>query len=370
LNGTWKEDEIALLLRIKNSAEGVSWAEIAEQIPGRSSEGCRKTYSRLLSNVESNEEIEETETDELDPLDILRDPIDWRRRLEVAEEVQQIRNVDNFTVPIAEITVITDKPFGVWFTADWHLGSVGTDMKLWREHINRFFAIENLRMLLLGDMIANIATHKFRLPVFQQLISPEEQGRVIGSILLQLVQENKLLGVVLTEEHDQRDARDTGVSFLREIVRPMRNHIPFLDNRGQMLLWVGPDKDHLICYVIHCCHKTRYYSFLNALHAPNREARLSIPANVIATAHTHRPAMGVYNWFQETQDVLEFAKSPVILGGEVFCIVCGTYERNAQYGNQQYGPLPVPSIQGLVFDPFKRNIEMARSFEAMEKLLK
>ena len=373
-NSVWttEEDELLLSLRRQEEDSDLSWKRVADSVPGRSAESCRKRYGRLGVQEESGVYNIGLSLDEpvVDPLDILRDPIDWHERLEVAESVQRIRKADDFTVQIADRVIITDKPFGLWFTADWHLGSIGTDMKAWREHMKRFFSIDNLSMFLVGDMIANIATHRFVLPVFQQLLTPEEQGRVIGNVLLDLVLKEKLEAVVLTEEHDQRDARDTGVSFLREIVRPMRTKIPFLDNRGDVIFWIGPDKDNLIGYVIHACHKSRYNSFLNALHAANREARLSIPGNVIVTAHTHRPAMGVYNWFQETHDVLQHAKQSIVLGGEVFCVQLGTYERNAQYSRQQYGSLPEPKVQGLVFNPFERKIEMANSFNSLEKLLK
>ena len=366
----WATEEDALLIGLRQGTKDVLWEKIAENIPGRSAEACRKRWARIKAGQSQEEDFEVYESIVVDPLEILRDPINWDERLKVAEEVQRIRKADDFTVAIADRIIITDKPFGLWFTADWHLGSVGTDMKLWREHMKRFFSIDNLSMFLVGDMIANIAVHKFVLPVFQQLMTPEEQGRVIGNVLLDLVLKEKLEAVVLTEEHDQRDARYSGVSFLREIVRPMRTKIPFLDNRGDVILWVGPDKDHLIGYVIHACHKSRYNSFLNALHAANREARLSIPGNVIVTAHRHRPAMAMYNWFQELHDVLKFANSSIVLGEEVYCVQCGTYENDIQYSNQFYGSLPEPKVQCLVFDPFERKIEMAGSFEAVEKLLK
>jgi len=354
----WTPEEDAQLIRIH--AEGIwSWPEIADQLAGRTPESCRKRLPRI--DLDDDMVI--------DPQAVLKDAVTWQERLDVAKSVQRIRKTDELTVPIAERTIITDKPFGIWFTADWHLGSVGTDMETWERHIARFFEIGNLSMFMVGDMIANIATHKFVLPVFQQVMTPEEQGLLIGSILRDLVDRKKLEAVVLTEEHDQRDARMSGVSFLRQIVRPLKTKIAFLDNRGQVIFWIGPDKDHLIAYVVHACHKSRYNSFLNALHAPSREARLDIMANVVVTAHTHRPAMGWYNWMQGLHDVLKFADQDIILGEEVFCIQCGTYEQDAQYGKQQYGSLPPPKVQGLVFNPHERNIEMAKSFGAMERLL-
>jgi len=337
-----------------------SWESVADNMADRTAEGCRKRFHRL----EPDDDLV------VDAAEVLTDEVTWQERLSVAKSVQRIRKGDELTAPIAERTIITDKPFGIWFTADWHLGSVGTDMDTWQQHMARFFGIDNLSMFLVGDMIANIATHKFVLPVFQQVMTPEEQGLLIGSILKDLVDRKKLEAVVLTEEHDQRDARMSGVSFLRQIVRPLKSKIAFLDNRGQVIFWIGPDKDNLIAYVVHACHKSRYNSFLNALHASSREARLDIMANVVVTAHTHRPAMGWYNWMQGLHDVLQFADQDIILGEEVFCIQCGTYEQHAQYGLQMYGSLPTPKVQGLVFDPHKRNIEMAKSFDAMEKLLK
>lgn len=359
-------DEDELLVRLREGTDPPpTWEQIATRI-GRTAVACKARYYKLKSP-----EVASTRTAssaDVDPFAILRGPLDWRERLTVAEQQQSIISSDDICQRIAERTIITDKPFGLWFTADWHLGSVGTNMAAWREHMDTFLATPNLSMFLVGDMIANIATHKYVLPVFQQVMPPEQQGQLIGAILLELVEKSKIEAVVLTEEHDQRDARMTGVSFLREIVRPLRTKIAFLDNRGQVLLRIGPDPKHLITYVIHAVHKTRYNSFMNALHGGIREAHLSIAANVIVTAHTHRPAMGWFNVQQDAHDVLSQAGSPVVLGDEIFVVRCGTYEQDARYGWQGYGASPMPKAQILVFDPHHRHIEMVTSFEAAQKL--
>lgn len=364
----WTADEDELLFKLREgTSPPMPWPEIASRL-GRPVCGCKTRYYELRSGTARTRQPGNQDTLYIDAGEIARNPIDWRARLAVAEAQQQIVQSDNITEKIAERTIITDRPFGLWFTADWHLGSVGTNMKAWREHLEQFFSIDNLSMFLVGDLIANIAVHKHVLPVFQQVMGPEQQGQLIGSILLELVQKRKIEAVVLTEEHDQRDARQSGVSFLREILRPLKTKIAFLDNRGQVLLRIGPDPKHLITYVIHAVHKTRYNSYINALHGGMREAHFSIAANVIVTAHTHRPAMGWFNVQQDAHDVLQCAGSPVVLGDEVFVVRCGTYEQDAQYGWQSYGPLPEPKVQVLVFDPHKRHIEMAKSFEAARKL--
>lgn len=367
----WTDEEDARLLSLREQDPPGRWEDISEKMD-RPASGCKTRYYDLKGGIlrkpNGKREVAGDDENNLDPFEILRSPVDWRTRLAAAEEQQRIVVADNITEKIAERTIITEKPFALWFTSDWHLGSIGTNMKVWREHIEQFFEIRNLSMFLVGDMIANIAIHKFVLPVFQQTMGPEQQGQMIGSILFELVQKKKIEAVVFTEEHDQRDSRHTGVSFLREILRPMKTKIAFLDNRGQVLLHIGPSRDKLITYVIHAVHKTRYNSFMNALHGAIREAHLSIAANVIVTAHTHRPAMGWFNVQQDAHDVLQKARSPIVLGDEIFAIRCGTYEQDSQYGWQGYGPLPEPKVQVLVFDPHHRHIEMAKSFDASRKL--
>jgi hypothetical protein len=154
------------------------------------------------------------------------------------------------------------------------------------------------------------------------------------------------------------------------LLRPFENDIPFFDNRGAVILDVGPDEDNLISYVIYGVHKARYASFLNELHTANRLARLEIPANVICTAHRHRPAMGVFPWFAPLERVLDFMGSPIKLGGKIFAVQCGTYETDAQYADQQYGWSSTEiDTQVLVFDPHKHHIEMCNTFEGAEKML-
>jgi len=353
----WTNTEI---LKVKALvSEGRSWKEIA-RILGKTPDSCRGAWRRHKDNTRQ----EECSCNEsfLVPLDVERSSVSWRERLELAGRLKQVRDSDTCTLKLTKRTIKTTRPYAVLFSSDWQLGSLGTDLELWKSHIETFLSIENMGMIVVGDLISNCYTHRTLVPVLSQVMSPVEQMRFVRELLEEIISKNKLISVTLSEEHDQRDARDTGMSALIEILRPLQ--VPLFDNRGCLILEVGKQQ-----YVLDIVHKSRYSSFLNELHSGNREARLHLPANVIVTAHRHRPALGKYFWFQELADVLKFCNAPVTLGGEVFLVQTGTYEKESTYGNQFFGTLPSAELQILVFWPDEHRIEMATNFQSALKLL-
>jgi len=232
--------------------------------------------------------------------------------------------------------------------------------------LERFLATPNLYMLLNGDLIHNVAVHRTLRAAFQQVMTPEQQMLAVADLAAELVERGKLLAVTLSEEHDMRDARLTGHSTLMQLLRDKK--VPLFNNRGCLVLKVGGWH-----YVIYCVHKSRYYSFLNQLHSGQREFQLGIPANVVVTSHTDRPAWGKYPWYPELRRLLEYLGEsfplPFTLGEEVYLVQTGSYEVDAEYGVRQFGLLPRPKPIILVFWPDRFKIAVVESFEDAERYL-
>jgi hypothetical protein len=366
---SWTAEEEAKLAAIMATApRPLSWADIARQMPGRSAKACENVYYRSVlprtdeappSPAAPAEEVKEL------PLNFDRGGggVDWRERLKLAQAVSAARARDRLTEDIAKRVIDTDRLHAVLFSSDWQLGSLGVDLATWERHMTAFLDAPDTSMFVVGDMISNVCVHRTLVPVLSQNMTPEEQVSFVSNLLAEFVAKNKLVAVVLSEEHDLRDERLTGSGTLRAMLRQVQ--VPFFENAGTLVLQVGQ-----VPYVIHAVHRSHFRSILNDLHSGNREAHLRLPANVLVTAHTHRPAIGCYDWFEELARVLEYVDSPIRLGGPTWVVQCGTYETESRYQRQgDFGLLPDPPLQILVFDPHRHHIQIATSFEAAQALI-
>lgn len=292
--------------------------------------------------------------------------VSWRQRIEVAERVQEIRQQDSPFSFFAHTRIETKKPIAVLMSSDWQLGSQGTDMVLLMADIAEVRRRDGFYLCINGDVIHNVVRHKTAQAEAHQVMQPVEQMWCASDCLEELIQDKKLLALTLSEEHDQRDERLVGYSTFLQLLRD--KDIPIFNNRGVLVLQVG-----VWFYVIYFVHKSRYGSILNELHSGNREYHLSMPANVICTAHRHRAAWGKYPWYPELATYLSFMSQfdPVHfkLGEEVYLVQTGTYETDSEFGNRFFGQIPKPKPIILVFYPDEFRIEPIEDFESAAHLI-
>lgn len=357
----WSEQDEARLIELKSQFDK-SWASIAEEL-GKTVSACKHRWRDRLRNKEEEPE----ELGSFIPITIEtgregRSDPGWRHRLATAMQVKQDRKQDDIFTRIAKVTIKTDKPYAVLISSDWQMGDAGTDLLSWQEHMESFLTAEHMGMLVDGDLINNTCTHKTLKSVFEQVLNPNEQMKLVSSLLQEIVHKKKLLGLVLSEEHDLRSERLTGYGEFIEYVR--RFDVPCFSNQGQLLLQVGDQM-----YLIHMIHKSLYGSSQNDILSALREFRMKVPANVIISAHRHRPAVACFSLDNELREVLEYVNSPLVLGGDTWLVQCGTYGTENDYGQKFFSRLDKPKLQILIFHPDCHKIEFADSFEAARVLL-
>lgn len=91
-------------------------------------------------------------------------------------------------MPVAAVTVETDRPFGLVFLSDMHLGSKGVDSKRLREDIQLINACDHLQVYLGGDWTDNFVIQGLsNVHRDESLVTIDTQFRLFQSIMRQLL---------------------------------------------------------------------------------------------------------------------------------------------------------------------------------------
>lgn len=274
--------------------------------------------------------------------------LDWRRVINAAIEMQDIRNNNSWTQDICRIEIPTDKPVAIMFTSDEHIGSMATDYDAWLNSIDYLFDTPGLYAVNVGDPIENQKKFRTVSPILSQVISPTLQPQVYGQVLLEMFNRGKLLAMSGGNHDLEFDERIFGEGDLKQYAERL---VPYFDGKGLVELVVGD-----VTYRILMMHKTRYHSFINTLHGAKREYQLTLPADIVVTAHTHKPGFEEYHHYQMAAELgLDF-------GGVSFLIQTGTFKVNDTYSKRYWtkGVIGTPTV---VLHPDRREMDYFRTPE-------
>lgn len=182
----------------------------------------------------------------------------------------------------ATVTLRTDEPFAVAFTADWHVGSATVDYtKLWR-HLKLILDVPNLYFGAVGDMMDNFVKAKIKSAMLHQLFGPQEQHDVLREIFRRIG--HKCLFTTAGNHDDWTDSEagiDIAASFYDSLQKA-----PYLRHGGGITL----DFAEGVSYRIYAKHKYSFNSRLNRTHAAKRMHEIESPYDVGVLAHTHTPS--------------------------------------------------------------------------------
>ena len=130
--------------------------------------------------------------------------------------------------------------------------------------------------------------------------------------------------------HEDFDERVFGEALTSYIYR--HSTAPRFPNRGLLKLGVtcGGVEYRFPTLLF---HKSRYRSFLNALHGAKREYQLSFPGRIVAGAHDHKPGIEYY-WHNSLM-----RKAGYGLGGRTILIKAGTFNQG-KFGWRFWGGDP------------------------------
>jgi len=222
--------------------------------------------------------------------------VDWRDFINLCNTNQEVIENASYTQDVVKIQIDTDKPVAIAWSADWHLGSLFTDYKSWQEDLEFILQTKNLYMATVGDLSENFpAKFKSARAPLQQILAPEHQQSMLEGILTELVQNEKLLMAAKGNHDVDFDEQLTGQS---QIKRFMSRLVPFFNGKGFAQIMVGSEM-----YTVLMVHKTRFNSYMHALHGIKQEYKETIPADIVVGAHTHKPGFECYHHYDMSRDL-------------------------------------------------------------------
>lgn len=320
---------------------GMTWAQLGQHY-NDSPHAIRSYHRRWLEKGKVDSKPYKQEKQQPTPIEFLdkkeRVPVSWRDITEAAVELQgYLQDIDG-TQRTATLEIKSDRPVPFIYTADWHFGDGYTNHGKWRRDMGLVIDHPLAKMVSLGDSRQNARAFNNLSVVLGQVIPPQLQAAAMENLVDELTASDTLAALV-DGNHDDFDEKILGENIQSYLVRKMK--APRFINRGILTIKVGGQT-----YTNLLFHKSRFSSFLNAVHNAKREYQLSFPADVVAGAHDHQPGFEFYYHYALVRE-LGYG-----IGGESFLMKVGSYQ-DSNFGWKYFHDGGAPYSFGVVYWPDK-----------------
>lgn len=340
---------------------GYSWKEVGLEL-GMSGDVARGRYYRYRKKKKKGNNEPAPQKDVFANIDTKiifegknkKEYVNWREIAKAADKIQDISSKLNDKQEYAKIIIKTNTPYIVCYTADWHLGSMGTSHIKWVNEMEALLNTENLGIMVLGDTIQNMRSFKVLSAVLAQAIPPPIQANMFKSIVDEMVEKNKLIALIDGNHDAEFDSRIFGEELQGYLLENCP--APRFRNRGLIDLVIKNNK-HEETYTQLLFHKSRFRSILNPTHGALREYQFDFPAEIVCGAHDHSPA------FQAIWQNLRAYKTDKGFGGETFLMKVGTYQEKSDFGYAYFHNGGIPLNHFVVYFPDKHKKIWAPSLE-------
>lgn len=299
----------------------LTWEDAARVLGWSSGEAlrseCRRESARA-KEVKDQEELEQSVNSIMFHDKKHREAVSWRDLAKHAIKTQTINEKLSDHQRTASITIKSKKPVAIVFTGDWHFGDSATDHQQWYKDMEEIVGTENLYMIDLGDSIQNMRSFKTLSAVLGQALTPPQQASAMASLIDELSDKKKVLAKVDGNHDGEFDERIFGEA-LQKYYRD-KLEAPVFNNKGILKLTIGSEEYWLVLF-----HKSRFSSIFRPAHGAAREAQMFAPADIIAGAHDHMPAMEVLPLYTAARD------AGMGIGGMTYLLKVGTYQ-DSEFG--------------------------------------
>ncbi len=299
---TWNEEDLRSIG--ERHTEGETWGEIAESY-GVNADVVRCAWRRRPKKEQSpTPEFEDWQEPE---------DVDWREILDNASANQDLSQRINPLQEHLSITIPTSKPIAICKAADFHIGGGFTNHKAVRKTLELILETPGMYMSANGDMIEGfIPGEKSAETVEQMPLGLRQQLAANRNLVQEFVNAKKLLWWMWGDHDAKWFEKLVGVN----IVKMMTDRVvPYFNQAATVKLKVGKEE-----YLLYVNHSLPGNSMLNPNHAQGRAYREQVPADVIVSAHRHKPAM---QWYYKYERMRELGYN---LGGKVLLVHCGTFK--------------------------------------------
>ena len=244
----------------------------------------------------------------------------------------------------ASIRVYSDKPIGVAFWSDWHLGAIGTDYELFQRDQRIIRDTEGLYYFGGGDYTDNYILGTPPAGHYEALIPPGMQCQVA---LYHAKQTRDKALALVRGCHDDWVKKAGDIDFMEAMC--LEAQAVNLWHGGEFTIKLGGQN-----YLWRIRHKYKYQSSLNLENAMRRINEIQGPCDIAAEAHLHdgyimeRHLMGEYR---------------VMVRG-------GSYKVWDEYGQKLAGYKGKPSVPVIILFPDKRKMVPVLGLETAIETLK
>jgi len=210
---------------------------------------------------------------------------------ELFEHLKEHVEIENKVFPrndVVEVFIKTDRPLPIVFSADWHVGSSGTDYTALQADLAFLAAHPEVKLALLGDICDNYGTSfKSSQPVLDQVCSPKMQRQILVRMVEQFSKNDTLVAAV-GGNHELRDEHLMGENTFSAI---LSKAACVFDNQGIVVLLVGRTRATAAKYVLLLAHKPPSRSAGDKLSGAKKLYSTKLAASCICSAHFHDPGI-------------------------------------------------------------------------------
>ncbi len=191
-----------------------------------------------------------------------------------------------------KIAIKTDRPICIIKAGDLHLGGLDVNYKSLLEHYKFLLEEPNFYLQLFGDDLNLMIMHKVT-GARHDILTPDEQSDLLVAMVDNLLSKGKLLSMCYGNHSDEFVERTAGFGLVKLLVS---KKVPYFSAMGYIDLVIGDQ-----IYGEAFTHKTRFHSFMNAVHGNKRLQQCHAEyfgsnrpiAKCYITAHTHYPAVSM-----------------------------------------------------------------------------
>lgn len=235
------------------------------------------------------------------------------------------------------LSVDDDKPVGIAFWGDWHVGSRGVDHEQLFRDLETIKQTDGLYCIGMGDYIENY-TGAIKGSVHEQILAPHEQIKVVQHIMTEVG--NKML-VLVRGCHEDFAFKDSNTDIAREFAKTADT--VYLWHGGDIYLTIGEELYH-----IRARHKYKSESSVNTTNAQRMMMVDKGPCDIGFVAHKH---------FCEIQHTKK-------MGQDVVWGRSGTYKILDEYGQKLAGYEGMYGVPILILYPHEKRIVPFKDFES------
>jgi predicted phosphodiesterase len=332
---SWTEEEHQALLQLQE--QGLSYREMTNQMTNQFK--IEFTWNSVRNKLRRTKKNKIEYADRKNIGNSIEDYL-----LHLIQHQEELQKFDDRQTSVT-LDIKDDKPIGIVFSGDWHVGGLYTAHKEMLDDFKMISETDGLYNITMGDYADNYNSGSHKGGWIEQIDNPDKQKDIIEHLFTTYLGKSNI--AVLKGNHDNWETRETSEDFVKHVARLIES--PYLWYGGEINLRLGNQVYRVIA--------RHTYMGNSALNTTNSQRRLfdETQGDVIALGHLH------YN------EVHSKSKA----GKDTVWIRTGTYKRTDDYtqwviGGSGRGDIRQPMI--ILFPGTKKILDFRDMYDGIKYL--